>query len=1316
MEFGRLFENSILKNSLKALSLNNALWQDSNFYLGANTEAVIKIIVGLSSKSFESVSSKAEFYRTMYKLLKAYMMTSKNTLWRNEDTDLTSERERILKGKNSIQVRTKLLKSSDNFKLKSNAFLNSLTVESSKYNLAKVTQLITNIEDSTSDEMIKSFIDLALMDVTVEGVEVKEYAEDLVKAAVLNGEMYGAIDYSKSIPAILLHSIPFMQELVDISDSYKMNLNDFFNVKNATLIREKGFKALDINTIPPVVLQIFRNSPELVSGRVNRNILPKNPGTHVSIPLEAGKLPESIFSIYSYNRKQNPYKLYVLVGESTDKNGTPINAEYLEVGVLNVGNTIKEFNANLKPGSLVKGVNVSTNTKQLNSTYSKITKSANFAKTSEHATGKTLYIKEENDTKTESAKEQLQDIENVSGFKQEFEDDRPPLHNTAITNPIQDVTEPLTDYDDIEENPIPDKAVEDAILSNTNKDEEFAIQKRLSKKHSLKSINRTTRQGAYIKDRLTDILPNITGTQLEQIYNNYVNLMHRGGRKGKEMSLNAFKGFALNSNVYNYKDTFIFGYYDTTANVFITTASSSPTSKELLAEALPNIVKNFDVIGFAPKDVVDKYKRSGFVTSNVSYKYNFKGEIMDKFLYASNADIIKRILNKDISNVTEEDLHSLDTRTLGNIEFKTLLNELLDNKEDFNQNVVNKSLKNLRVLPHMRFDFINYLKNNKENKIFTKSHLIPLIKKLYDFKKVDITEKEKNALNQSVQNTDTELNKLLVNYLSNFGIKTVYLEDFQKNTGLDSLGTVEILNKILLVDKNNTEELPEQASKFIVYMLQYNPLLTSIYTELRIQKRYAKASKTELLDITAELLAEQLHIKTSTKIPKTLQQKLKLLLDYFWNFVNSLKKEKINREIGIIADSVLARNLSLITASKYKPGSPGKKVIPISLRESLKTDKFANTIVNIMAKEGFILTGSTVVAEQGTIYRPTTNQIHDLDWVNPFSSIQTEKILSRVFPTRIHIRNIYNNDSNSYTHTFLISPENTYIKNIKFEGINNIIRSYDIVDNGGKIVGTYTNQNGVEVHTGIRGFPIDLFMNNEGRLAPSNVKLSNGTNLKISNWKDVFTAKLEYARLKDIWDYNRFIPNENIENNNQISNNSSQDEFTILKRKAEKINSNPNNKYTAEVVQVFKDNNTTETIPRIYFKSKNQQETPTAFLLDVRKEEFKNTYFGKLAPDADFLLKSIDMLDRNKEIKKLKDSKRSNNKLDTKIEQLKEIQLKDKGTEFFKGEIKKLEIKDEKYVTLELKPLTLAFNDVVEVATFVTDKMIEKQKVKCSKG
>jgi hypothetical protein len=389
---------------------------------------------------------------------------------------------------------------------------------------------------------------------------------------------------------------------------------------------------------------------------------------------------------------------------------------------------------------------------------------------------------------------------------------------------------------------------------------------------------------------------------------------------------------------------------------------------------------------------------------------------------------------------------------------------------------------------------------------------------------------------------DTELNKTLATFLSKFGIKTEMLEEMQEKLGTDSLGTVDILNKIIYANTNNLSEYPQQAGYLIAYMMQHNPLVQEIVGAMRKNPSnfpgaisnsgmFRGESKDDMLRAVGDMIANDLFKKTNTEVPEGLRAIISRLISQFFNFFTREKMKRINRNISIISDNILLQNQSLITASQYKPGAVGKKVGKISLEEALKSDEFGNSIVEKMA-DYFILTGSIIFAEQGTAYRPSENQIHDLDWVSPYSVEETIKVFENLYPDNQKIRTIEDENGINRTDTWVVPPSGHFINNLVLEGETKKVQSYDIIEySTGNVVSVYNGKS--DSHTGIEAKVIDIFTysTEEARqkdMISQPFTLLSGKTLRISDWRVTFDAKLRYGRLKDIWDYNRFIPTSNI--------------------------------------------------------------------------------------------------------------------------------------------------------------------------------------------
>jgi hypothetical protein len=181
----------------------------------------------------------------------------------------------------------------------------------------------------------------------------------------------------------------------------------------------------------------------------------------------------------------------------------------------------------------------------------------------------------------------------------------------------------------------------------------------------------------------------------------------------------------------------------------------------------------------------------------------------------------------------------------------------------------------------------------------------------------------------------------------------------------------------------------------------------------------------------------------------------------------------------------------------------------------------------------FILTGSITLSEQGLVLRPDENLAHDLDWKSFVPRKESVKIFEQLYPDNKYIREIYDEDKGIFTDTWLIPPAGHSIKNLELRGKDRIkVISYEVVDNStGEVVSTYDGKTDTHSNPVIEGKFIDIFSYEKMDKAPSTIEktLESGTKVFMADWRDTFSAKLAWSRLKDIWDYNRFIPFNRLE-------------------------------------------------------------------------------------------------------------------------------------------------------------------------------------------
>jgi len=302
---------------------------------------------------------------------------------------------------------------------------------------------------------------------------------------------------------------------------------------------------------------------------------------------------------------------------------------------------------------------------------------------------------------------------------------------------------------------------------------------------------------------------------------------------------------------------------------------------------------------------------------------------------------------------------------------------------------------------------------------------------------------------------------------------------------------------------------------------------------------YKELDKREYLKRIGNLIADELQRRVNVQLSQSLLTKISDLVKEFFGIANRNKQslEGLNTNIGYIVDQILNDNKNLITASEYKPGAYGKAVSPVSMEAALGKDNFGKSIIYKLSKYGFILTGSTALSEQGSIFRPDENPLHDIDWVSPFTREETVNKFMEAYPEAIKIRDIFGDGY--VTDSFLIAPAGYKVINYKSTNYDGkiVINSYDVVDKSGKVVGTYRLQRkegsrkNEEVVTGVEAKAIDFFSYYGDPSSKINTIFSftsgDGEQILLANWQDTFRAKLNFARYKDLWDYNRYVPNEN---------------------------------------------------------------------------------------------------------------------------------------------------------------------------------------------
>ena len=442
---------------------------------------------------------------------------------------------------------------------------------------------------------------------------------------------------------------------------------------------------------------------------------------------------------------------------------------------------------------------------------------------------------------------------------------------------------------------------------------------------------------------------------------------------------------------------------------------------------------------------------------------------------------------------------------------------------------------------------INYLESIKDKNVNKQSA-------------IDFSQTQKNAPINSL-----EFNKKLESFFNNFGIS------FKEG---DS--SVDILRKIAFINPETADkDYIDSSAKLLIQLLQASPNINfenlqnlieqtddfkkSIKAQPNIEKiyDYLKAGNRIPMNEWVSYIAEYNKIKNAI-LEKTLKESLMdaksnttdlhKFINKFLQFFKDLFSSATNvKEItDAIISQVLVNNKEIILGDNSLQGKER-----VTLEKALKESKHGENIIRFLSNEGLTLVGSVAVSEQGSVYRKLGHLMHDIDWVVPYDYKEEDPSikLKKEFAGTKMVREF--DSPTYYTKTYIVPPKGYTVVNMTFFrpnefGENKYIAGYDVVDSNGKVVSNYRryynvkedsnkatedrevyNEGLTNVDKNLNASSVDFFYNKEeAKYQPLKTKLSDGTEILISNWLSAFTEKLKYGRNKDLVDWVNFTTND----------------------------------------------------------------------------------------------------------------------------------------------------------------------------------------------
>lgn len=451
------------------------------------------------------------------------------------------------------------------------------------------------------------------------------------------------------------------------------------------------------------------------------------------------------------------------------------------------------------------------------------------------------------------------------------------------------------------------------------------------------------------------------------------------------------------------------------------------------------------------------------------------------------------------------------------------LDDLKDSfsKEDY-QELLNKGLNDNSYLATGNVTNPNQLKSATDNiGTFSRTN--------NDIRYREVTDKEQ------ILRQETQI------FLDNFDISIKDLNNYDSDVPL-----FDALNRVINV--KDADDITEGVGYAVAFMMQYNPRVNELINlhiqgsetfklkairrsirnrgtfNLNLSSRERKAiNRKEAIKYIGADIAVELRKLYNLETPKDVSNSY---IRNIWNTIKEFFKKLtpgyrttlsvIANNTSQIANAIKLNDPSIIRASINKPGT---NTAPerVDIEKALIENPYEDNIIRILQNYNIALAGSASIAIEGTLYRPSENPLHDIDFnAVDYNREQLDAIIDKEFSHNTHIRTIKDGEDKT-TETYLILDRDFSIEKVEGLGL------YKLIDKNTKeVLGNYVGSE-LTLKEGVQGKFLDFFMGKDNRPFNNKKVFLNNREYLISDYRNAFQAKIDWARLKDIWDYNRFI-------------------------------------------------------------------------------------------------------------------------------------------------------------------------------------------------
>lgn len=398
---------------------------------------------------------------------------------------------------------------------------------------------------------------------------------------------------------------------------------------------------------------------------------------------------------------------------------------------------------------------------------------------------------------------------------------------------------------------------------------------------------------------------------------------------------------------------------------------------------------------------------------------------------------------------------------------------------------------------------------------------------------------------RKVSENNSEMVNACASFLSNFDIKINEINDYTGETPL-----FDALNRV--INPSSEDDIPRATGYAIAFMMRNHPEISKILElklglqgnlkgfrrSIRVRGSYELSGGRKIKELknNKELFDSYIHEigdDIATEINRLFKGESINTEDSFlqkiWNTISEFfdKMNPSNRTAFLllsnytkhIANAVKLGDATIVLSTDNKPETISEATI-VDVAKALRENPYEDNIVKKLNEEGIALAGGASIALDGTLYRPSENPLHDLDFnAVGFEKEDIERVLGKYFPNYQHIRTINNSDSEGEkrTETYLILDRPFRVEKLPNVGI------YGLFDTEtGEKLGTYVGSEFTPLN-GHKGKFLDFFVGEGNRHFPNKTIRANNHDYLISDSRNAWLAKFTYgSRAKDYWDYARF--------------------------------------------------------------------------------------------------------------------------------------------------------------------------------------------------